>query len=195
MIPFVSGELGAIRIDGVATVTGAALSARIAALNSIAGISTVTGNGNALGLLLLSVNIDGEATVVGAASATSSLSAALTAAASIAANLGATIPISASSDGSASSSAGLKGTGRMNATVAIGGTGYLSNNDVERLAIAVWEEPTSDHSTAGTTGKALTDAGSAGNPWSANLEDNVDPGTFGYFIQKLLTVAKFLGLK
>lgn len=63
------------------------------------------------------------------------------------------------------------------------------------LAAAVWDEPISDHLTVGTTGKALSDAGGAGNPWSALTEDNADPGTFGALVQKLLTVAKFLGLK
>jgi hypothetical protein len=83
----------------------------------------------------------------------------------------------------------------LSATITIGGTGYLSNDDVERLSSAVWDELTASHSVAGTTGKALQDAGSAGNPWSASLSSNNATGTFGWYIQKLLTVAKFLGLK
>ena len=65
----------------------------------------------------------------------------------------------------------------------------------QQIAAEVWDTVLADHQTVGSTGKALNDAGSAGNPWSASLSSNNTPGTFGYFVQKLLTVAKFLGLK
>jgi hypothetical protein len=38
------------------------------------------------------------------------------------------------------------------------------------IADAVWDEATADHQTAGTTGKAVTDAQSAGDPWESTLE-------------------------
>lgn len=65
----------------------------------------------------------------------------------------------------------------------------------EGLANAVWDTVLADHVETGTTGAALSDAGGAGNPWSADLSSNNTPGTFGAFVQKLLSVAKFLGLK
>lgn len=74
----------------------------------------------------------------------------------------------------------------------IGGATPLSP---EGLAQAVWESKTADYTEAGTMGKAMTDAGSAGNPWSAPLAGNNTAGTFGWFVQKILTVAKFIGLK
>ena len=64
------------------------------------------------------------------------------------------------------------------------------------LENVVWNALTAGHTTAGTTGKALTDAGAAGNPWSASVTGNTDAGTFGELVgKKLLTIAKFLGLK
>jgi len=64
------------------------------------------------------------------------------------------------------------------------------------LANVVWDELTAGHTTAGTTGKALIDAGAGGNPWSTTVSGNTDTGTFGELVgKKLLTVAKFLGLK
>jgi 2-hydroxychromene-2-carboxylate isomerase len=64
------------------------------------------------------------------------------------------------------------------------------------LAAAVWDAVIANHLTAGTTGKALSDAGSAGNPWGSPVTGNTDPGTFGELVgKKLLTIAKFLGLK
>ncbi|MEK7613456.1 MAG: hypothetical protein AAB439_01095 [Patescibacteria group bacterium] len=69
----------------------------------------------------------------------------------------------------------------------------LVNIDV---ASAVWDALIANYQTAGTTGKALTDAGAAGNPWGTPVSGNTDSGTFGELVgTKLLTVAKFLGLK
>ncbi len=64
------------------------------------------------------------------------------------------------------------------------------------IAATVWNALIANHLTVGTTGKALNDAGSAGNPWGTSVTGNTDPGTFGELVgKKLLTVAKFLGLK
>lgn len=64
------------------------------------------------------------------------------------------------------------------------------------LAAAIWDTVLANHLTAGTTGKALNDAGAAGNPWGTAVTGNTDPGTFGELVgKKLLTISKFLGLK
>jgi hypothetical protein len=42
-------------------------------------------------------------------------------------------------------------------------------HSIAAIADGVWDEPTSGHATAGTTGKALIDSGAAGNPWSTDL--------------------------
>lgn len=69
----------------------------------------------------------------------------------------------------------------------------LVNLNLENV---VWNALTANHLTAGTTGKALNDAGAAGNPWSTAVTGNTDAGTFGELVgKKLLTLAKFLGLK
>ena len=59
------------------------------------------------------------------------------------------------------------------------GSGGLTAQDV---ANAVWNEPTSNHQTAGTTGKALTDAQAAGDPWTASLPGSYGAGTAGYIL-------------
>ena len=64
------------------------------------------------------------------------------------------------------------------------------------LAAAVWDELVANHLTVGSTGKALNDAGAAGNPWSTTVSGNTTAGTFGELVgKKVLTVGKFLGLK
>ncbi|MFH1078616.1 MAG: hypothetical protein V1745_05060, partial [Patescibacteria group bacterium] len=89
-----------------------------------------------------------------------------------------------------------RGVGSITGTT--GGTTITQTDLLSRdtIADAVWDEATAGHVTAGTTGKALIDAGAAGNPWGALVVSNTDPGTFGELVgKKLLTIAKFLGLK
>jgi len=50
------------------------------------------------------------------------------------------------------------------------------------IADAVWDEATSGHTTAGSTGKALTDAGSAGDPWATALPGAYSAGSAGQII-------------
>jgi hypothetical protein len=106
------------------------------------------------------------------------------------ASLGGIIPVDASSAMSLSDNVTMTALAFMIAEA--GGPTELSP---EGLANAVWDTVLADHVDAGTTGAALSDAGGAGNPWSADLSTNNTPGTFGAFVQKLLSVAKFLGLK
>jgi len=87
-------------------------------------------------------------------------------------------------------------------TIYVVGKGLVQDSSADNLetkswvAQAVWDEATTGHQTATTTGKALTDAGAAGNPWSTPVTGNTAAGTFGELVgKKLLTVAKFLGLK
>lgn len=54
------------------------------------------------------------------------------------------------------------------------------------LVDLIWDEPTSGHSTAGTTGKALTDAGSAGDPWSTALPGAYGVGTAGNILGSVI---------
>lgn len=54
-----------------------------------------------------------------------------------------------------------------------------------QVAQEVWNSLAADYTTAGTMGKALSDAGGAGNPWGAPISGNTDPGTFGEKVDRL----------
>jgi hypothetical protein len=61
--------------------------------------------------------------------------------------------------------------------------------------VSVWDEISADHQTIGTTGKALIDAGAAGNPWETPIGETT-PGTYGHFVtRKLLTFVRWIGLR
>lgn len=73
---------------------------------------------------------------------------------------------------------------------------------VADISDAVWDEPIADHLSVGSTGKTLNDANSAVSPsdiadavWAVSTSALTTPGTTGWMQRKLLTVAKFLGLK
>ena len=63
--------------------------------------------------------------------------------------------------------------------ISASGTTALNSTIKDEIADSVWDEATAGHSTAGTTGKALTDAGSAGDPWSTALPGAYGAGTAG----------------
>ena len=52
-------------------------------------------------------------------------------------------------------------------------------------ADAVWDEVAADHVTTGSTGKKLTDAGNAGDPWSTALPGSYATGTAGKLLGSL----------
>jgi hypothetical protein len=107
------------------------------------------------------------------------------------AQIGAIISSIASSSMSISGSATTL-TAQANMIAEAGGPTPLSP---EGLAQAVWDALIADFQNPGSTGEALNNAGSAGNPWDGLLSANNDPGTFGERVQKLLTKNQFLGLK
>jgi hypothetical protein len=73
--------------------------------------------------------------------------------------------------------------GKLNMAASIVVTGNVVT--AKSCADAVWDTVLADHQDAGSTGKALNDAGSAGNPWSADADTNNDPGTMGEKIHKI----------
>lgn len=61
--------------------------------------------------------------------------------------------------------------------------GSITVQDKTDIIEGVWDELTANHTIPGSTGQALADAGSAGNPWSSTLSGNNVDGTFGYLLQ------------
>lgn len=82
--------------------------------------------------------------------------------------------------------------GHMSATI-----GAVSETlTAAQVAAEVWNSLAASYDTAGTMGKALADAGGAGNPWGALIDGNTDPGTFGEKVgKKLWNTTKALAAK
>lgn len=62
-------------------------------------------------------------------------------------------------------------------------TAFAFSVDISAAGVdSIWDEATSGHTTSGTTGKALTDAGSAGDPWTTALPGSYTSGQAGYIL-------------
>lgn len=178
-----------VQVRGSSSVAASALNVKTASA-TITGDGTVT-TAQLSQLVQMAAALNGQGLITDAQlAAVSSLAAALNGTGSITANLSALIPLAAALSGIGAIDSNLKGIGRLGADIT-----PFTDLSPENLAQAVWNTQLSDHQDTGSAGKALTDAGSAGNPWSSLLEDNADPGTFGERIQKLLTKVFFLGSK
>lgn len=104
--------------------------------------------------------------------------------------LGGLVPVVAS--GSTALSPSVTMIARAFIEASAGGPTPLSP---EGLANAVLDALLADHNISGSVGEALNSIGAASNPWSSSLAANNAPGSFGERVQKLLTTAKFLGIK
>jgi hypothetical protein len=136
----------------------------------------------ALSISVLQAILAGAANAIASGSGVISVDSAL---------CGAIFSVTATTSGVASGT-GSTLTAKANLSADAGGPTPLSP---EGLANAVLDALLADHVDAGTVGEALNSIGAAGNPWSADLTTNNDPGTFGERVQKLLKKAEFLGLK
>jgi hypothetical protein len=151
------------------------------------------------GVLDASLTVSGEGTMT----ATGGLFAGLTMLAEgtggMSSNIGALISASLTMLGEGDISGSL--SAYAGATMAILGTGGMTSNikadasltlDVtpftplspQSLAAAVWESVASEFNDSGTMGQKLNGAGSAGDPWTTDLDSYTTPGTAGALMKK-----------
>lgn len=194
--PRTSGGLASF-LSGSGSLAAGGISARLSD-------ATMSGSGDLVGSL--GAIVQAASAMSGSGSMTSNLgilsnvTSSLSGSGSLAANLSATVALNSSLSGSGSIASNLKGTGSLAASIIIGATDPLS---AENLANAVWNEDLSTYNVANSAGKKVNDLSGGGASlsdiedavWNAPLADHTTSGTFGWFIKKLLTVGKFLGLK
>jgi hypothetical protein len=187
-------------ISGSGDLTYAHLAMGKACTSTITGSGTISSSNLSL-IVQLAGTLAGTGDISQATlQAISSLSATLAGNGTIsAAQLGAIVQLAATLSGNGTiSAATMKGILSMSASITvsdIAGLVIVGTTTKQEVAEEVLTSQLSAYSDTGNVAEGIENAGSAGNPWAALTADNNDPGTFGAFIQKLLTVAKFLGLK
>lgn len=63
-----------------------------------------------------------------------------------------------------------------------GTSGIRTGTFIDAIADQVWDEQIGNHLLTGSTGKKLSDAASAGDPWGTNLPASYTPGQAGYIL-------------
>lgn len=182
------------QINGVGSISAAALSVRLSAV-TMSGLGEID-EANLSVLTQGLATIAGVGTISAAMLSTSSIAATIAGIGTISsANLSALVPLAGTLSGVGVISADIKGNGSMSATINIGGTNFVD-------ASQVWSELAAENNDSGTMGELLNGAGGGSSPgavadavWDELTSGHTTAGTFGNLVQKLLTVAKFLGLK
>lgn len=166
------GIAGGRNIDGSAmgstAITNAALSLILSAVGTLSGSTGMT------------ASIIGKLEAAGTAAGSSDLQGALGA---LAGAIGEII-------GSTSASGGMTGKGNM-----VGEITPFTTLSPENLARAVWSQIASEVNDTGTTGEKLNAAGTAGDPWTADLDPYETEGTAGKVLKDKLSTDDFLALK
>lgn len=112
----------------------------------------------------------------------------------------------ATTSGTLGALAGLEGTasgvatvtGSMRATADMSGSAYVNQSEasVTQIVSGVWDAQTTDYNDAGTMGAAVSSAGTAGDPWIAELPGTYTDQQAGSIIgRELLRLAQFLALR
>lgn len=186
VMPRKGGELVS-RFSGSSTIGVHAVSAKNMVV-PVSGSSTV---GVAVGLITaLAASITGSSTLAASATGSIGLSADLSGSSTLAAGVRLIVDMESDIAGSSTVAAGITGLSSM--SVAIASYTELSS---EGLAAAVWSAIATQNNVAGTMGEKWNDSGSAGPPWATTVPGAYAEGTAGALMGKLLTTAKFLGLK
>lgn len=218
MLPLKNGGMAAhttIRASG--TISASNLAGGLNAVAALTGTGDIT-NAN-LGLIVsLVASLAGTGNLTAAnLNAAAALAASLTGAGDLtAANIGALANLVAGLLGLGDVTGTMRADGHMAADITVTGDLLTSAN----VAASVWSALATANDDPGTMGEKVNNAASAGDPWGTavpgsyvagtagyrvgNLNAEIwdEPvashtttGTFGALQQKLLTVAKFLGLK
>lgn len=178
-LPPKSGGLGSnVGLQGQATLTGSGAMGRNIE-STISGLGEIS-DAN-LGLILSAVaTINGigglSAQVVGALNA----SATLAGQGNLTASLGALAGAVATLTGTGSMSGDTTAKASLSADIYVN----QSTATVNEIVAGVWNALASDFNTSGTMGQKLNGAGSAGDPWTTDLDSYTTPGTAGALMKK-----------
>lgn len=176
------------QVDGTGTLAGTGASGK----NAVAALAG-TGALDATGKLVVAAAaaITASGALSGSINAALLASANLTGSGTMAGAIGALGGVTAALAGTGTLTAASYATGTLEADIP-GEEGVLTAGSI---AAAVWDALALDNNDVGTMGEKMNDAGSAGDPWSTAVPGAYAEGTAGALMGKLLTTARFLGLK
>lgn len=149
-------------LDGSGTITDAQLSLVVSLAANLTGSGTIT-TASLVGVVALQASLSGTGSLTAGLSLISFMNSVLS--------------------GTSDVTAGLRGTLSMSADIYVN----QSQATVQELVDGVWNALTVDYNNPGSTGEALSAAGSAGDPWITNLPGSYGAGSAGYILGNILS--------
>jgi hypothetical protein len=171
------GELSATTyITGTSEVTGSfslgkTMTADLSGSGSLSGNLSITAS--------LIATIAGSGTITASMAATLGLAASLAGSGNLSGSLSLLIPLVASLSGTGTLTSNLKGNLDMEANI------YVNQSEatVQSIVAGVWGAVAADYNESGTMGEKMNAAGTAGDPWTADLSSYNTTGTAGKILK------------
>ena len=185
------GELSSTTmINGEADLTITSLALGKALEAAMAGVGTIDTAGLSLVTSMIAL-IEGLGELTGSMVGTIQMAADLAGSGDITGSLNMLSGMVANLAGTGTLTSDLKGTLSMAADIYVN----QSEETVQQIVDAVWNALLVEYNLAGSTGEALSGAGSAGNPWITDLSAYNTANTAGKILKDRLSKGQFIGLK
>lgn len=146
---------------------------------TIAGFGTISS-------LNMGLIVNAVMTIAGTGGLTASMTGALNASMTMAGQgnmtgaLGALANMVMEANGAGTMTSGITAKGNMSMDIYVN----QSTATVNELVAGVWNALAAEYNTSGTMGQKLNGAGSAGDPWTTDLDSYTTPGTAGALMKK-----------
>jgi len=164
-------------INGTSSIT-AGLTNGIGCASDLSGSSSLSATVSLLYQLF--ADLSGSSSVVANMSSALGLSADLSGSSSVSATIKLLQSMASLLSGSSSISADMKQTISMASDIYVNS----STATVNEIVAAVWSALAADYNVSGTMGQKLNGAGSAGDPWTTDLDSYTTPGTAGDLLKQ-----------
>lgn len=187
MLPYDLGAMTTSNLNGVGSLSAngtAGLSGEL----SITGEGLMSLTGGLLAGLTVTMSGTGDLTLLGGGLLQGIV--AMAGSGVLTGALGATAGLTLSLSGVGSMTLAPSGTGEMVLDIYVN----QSQATVDQIVAAVWSALASEYDVAGTMGEKLNGAGTAGDPWTADLTSYAS-GTAGKKLRDALTKVGFISLK
>lgn len=177
-------------INGEADLTITSLALGKALEAAMAGVGTIDTAGLSLVTSMIAL-IEGLGELTGSMVGTIQMAADLAGSGDITGSLNMLSGMVANLAGTGTLTSDLKGTLSMAADIYVN----QSEETVQQIVDAVWNALLVEYNLAGSTGEALSGAGSAGNPWITDLSAYNTANTAGKILKDRLSKGQFIALK
>lgn len=188
MMPYDIGSMTTSNLNGVGSLSLVGVNG-LSGVVSMSGAGLLTATGGLLAGLVVEMTGVGDLTATGGGLLQGIV--AMAGSGALAGIIGATAGLSVTMAGVGTLTASPKGTGEMVLDI------YVNQSEatLQQTVDGVWNALATQYNVSGTMGEKLNAAGTAGDPWTADLDGYNTAGTAGKELKDKLSEDNFLALK